>query len=75
MYAGLGYTYMEKNQRWNRVSGNFPETAWRVASDCQATQGADPVSGFFFMNRRATEYESPGDASMISGFFAVLSIL
>jgi len=64
-----------KNQRWNRVSGNFPETAWRVARDRQATQAVDLVFGFFFMNRLAAEDEPPGDASTISGFFDVLSIL
>jgi len=41
----------------------------------QATQAADPVFVFFFINRLAAEDEPPGDVSTILGFFIVLSIL
>ncbi|QCD86417.1 hypothetical protein DEO72_LG3g939 [Vigna unguiculata] len=33
------------NQNENRVSGIFPETAKRVARDCQATHAPNPISG------------------------------
>jgi len=35
-----------ENQNENRVSGIFPETAKRVARDCQATHAPNPVSGY-----------------------------
>jgi len=33
-------------QSWNRVSGIFPETAWRSRATRQATQALYPFSGF-----------------------------
>jgi len=33
MYEGMGIVIFVKIRMENRVSGIFPETAWRVASD------------------------------------------
>ena len=42
-----GWVYnLHENQRWNWVSRIFPETAWRVTRDRQATQTPDPISGY-----------------------------
>jgi len=44
-----------------RVSGNFPETAWRSCTTRQAIQAQMLGSGFRFMNRLAADDESLGD--------------
>ncbi|QCD94024.1 hypothetical protein DEO72_LG5g2102 [Vigna unguiculata] len=43
---GNGVIIFVKNSMENWVSGIFPETAWRVARERQATHAPDLVSGY-----------------------------